>query len=202
MLLGRSLAARKVISLIEQVAATTAPVLITGESGTGKELAAKSIHACSARRGRPFVAINCAAMPETLIESELFGHERGAFTGAHQRREGCFERANGGTLLLDEITEMRLRCRPSCSGCWKRKRSVVWGVSRRFRSMCESWLRPTVSLGVDPRGSAPRRLVLPPQRAFDRTSAAARTNRRSTIIGRGISSTVQSRTPQGGSGNK
>lgn len=108
MLLGRSLAARKVISLIEQVAATTAPVLIRGESGTGKELAAKSIHACSARRGRPFVAINCAAMPETLIESELFGHERGAFTGAHQRREGCFERANGGTLLLDEITEMRL----------------------------------------------------------------------------------------------
>jgi transcriptional regulator with PAS, ATPase and Fis domain len=107
MLVGRSLAARRVISLIEQVAATTAPVLITGESGTGKELAAKSIHARSPRHGRPFVAINCAAVPETLIESELFGHERGAFTGAHQRREGCFERANGGTLLLDEITEMR-----------------------------------------------------------------------------------------------
>jgi len=95
------------MGLIEQVAATTASVLITGESGTGKELAAKSIHARSARRDRPFVAINCAAVPETLIESELFGHERGAFTGAHQRREGCFERANGGTLLLDEITEMR-----------------------------------------------------------------------------------------------
>ena len=108
MLVGRSLAARRVISLIEQVAATTAPVLITGESGTGKELAAKSIHARSPRRDRPFVAINCAAVPETLIESELFGHERGAFTGAHQRRAGCFERANGGTLLLDEITEMRL----------------------------------------------------------------------------------------------
>jgi len=95
------------MNLIEQVAATTAPVLITGESGTGKELAAKSIHARSLRRDRPFVAINCAAVPETLIESELFGHERGAFTGAHQRRAGCFERANGGTLLLDEITEMR-----------------------------------------------------------------------------------------------
>ena len=107
MLVGRSPAARRVISLIEQVAATTAPVLITGESGTGKELAAKSIHARSLRHDRPFVAINCAAVPETLIESELFGHERGAFTGAHQRREGCFERANGGTLLLDEITEMR-----------------------------------------------------------------------------------------------
>ena len=107
MLVGRSPAARRVISLIEQVAATTAPVLITGETGTGKELAAKSIHARSARRDRPFVAINCAAMPEALIESELFGHERGSFTGAHQRQAGCFERANGGTLLLDEITEMR-----------------------------------------------------------------------------------------------
>jgi len=107
MLVGRSPAARRVISLIEQVAATTAPVLITGESGTGKELAAKYIHARSPRRDRPFVAINCAAMPEALIESELFGHERGSFTGAHQRQAGCFERANGGTLLLDEITEMR-----------------------------------------------------------------------------------------------
>lgn len=107
MLVGRSPAARQVISLIEQVAATTAPVLITGETGTGKELAAKSIHARSLRRDRPFVAINCAAMPEALIESELFGHERGSFTGAHQRQAGCFERANGGTLLLDEITEMR-----------------------------------------------------------------------------------------------
>ena len=107
MLVGRSPAARRVISLIEQVAATNAPVLITGESGTGKELAAKSIHARSPRHDRPFVAINCAAVPETLIESELFGHERGAFTGAHQRQAGCFERANGGTLLLDEITEMR-----------------------------------------------------------------------------------------------
>jgi transcriptional regulator with PAS, ATPase and Fis domain len=107
MLIGRSLGARRVTNLIEQVAATNAPVIITGESGTGKELAAKSIHARSERRNRPFVAINCAAVPESLIESELFGHERGAFTGAHQRREGCFERAHGGTLLLDEITEMR-----------------------------------------------------------------------------------------------
>ena len=103
MLVGRSLAARRVMNLIEQIAATSAPVVITGENGTGKELAAKSIHAGSERRNRPFVAINCAAVPETLIESELFGHERGAFTGAHQQR-GVFP-------------ELRRNLSPRTAGC-------------------------------------------------------------------------------------
>jgi transcriptional regulator with PAS, ATPase and Fis domain len=97
---------RKIYQLIEQAAPTGASVLIMGESGTGKELVAQSIHQLSPRAAFPFVAINCAAIPETLLESEIFGHEKGAFTGAADRRQGCFELADHGTLFLDEIGEM------------------------------------------------------------------------------------------------
>jgi two-component system response regulator HydG len=106
-LFGKSLAMRRVLTSIERLAESSASVIITGESGTGKELAARTIHQLSSRKNAPFIGINCAAIPQTLMESELFGHERGAFTGADRRREGCFELANGGTLLLDEITEMK-----------------------------------------------------------------------------------------------
>ncbi|MGH9957430.1 MAG: sigma-54-dependent transcriptional regulator [Pyrinomonadaceae bacterium] len=105
-LIGRSESMRAIYSLIEQVAPSSASVLVTGDSGTGKELVARTLHQKSPRRDRPFVAINCSAIPETLMESELFGHERGAFTGAASRRQGCFELADTGTLLLDEIAEM------------------------------------------------------------------------------------------------
>jgi DNA-binding NtrC family response regulator len=107
-MLGRSLAMRRVLTLIDQVAPTDASAIITGESGTGKEIAAKTIHALSKRSQGPYIAVNCVAIPETLMESELFGHERGAFTGADRRRDGYFEWADGGTLLLDEISEMKV----------------------------------------------------------------------------------------------
>ncbi len=105
----RDAAMEKVVRLAEQVARSEASVLITGESGTGKEVLARHVHQKSLRRDKPFICVNCAAIPDNLLESELFGHEKGAFTGAVARRIGKFEEANGGTLLLDEISEMDVR---------------------------------------------------------------------------------------------
>ncbi len=105
-LVGGSKAMQEVMRVIEMAAPSSASVLITGETGSGKEIVARTIHKLSPRASGPFVAINCSAIPETLMESEIFGHERGAFTGAAERRIGCFELADGGTLLLDEIGEM------------------------------------------------------------------------------------------------
>jgi len=105
-IISESPAIRQVLALVKQVAPSSATVLIQGESGTGKELVARALHEGSPRRGRPFIRVNCAALPETLLESELFGYERGAFTGAGARKEGRFELADGGTLLLDEVGDL------------------------------------------------------------------------------------------------
>jgi two-component system NtrC family response regulator len=107
-MLGSSPAIRSAFESIRKVATTDAPVLLLGESGTGKEMAARALHQGSSRKDGPFVAINCSAIPETLLESELFGHEKGSFTGAHAQRKGRLESANGGTLFLDEIGEIPL----------------------------------------------------------------------------------------------
>ena len=106
--IGESPAIRGVLALVRQVAPTSATVLIQGESGTGKELVARALHDLSRRRGKPFVRVNCAALPENLLESELFGYEKGAFTGAVGRKEGRFQLADGGTLLLDEVGDLSL----------------------------------------------------------------------------------------------
>ncbi len=105
-IIGRSRAMVRLLDMVDTIAQSDAPVLITGETGTGKELVARRIHALSDRRDKPFVAVNCAAFPETLLEAELFGHEAGAFTGAVKRREGRFSMADGGTLMLDEVGEI------------------------------------------------------------------------------------------------
>lgn len=108
-LIWKDPAMERVVQLAGQIARSDAPVLVTGESGTGKEVIARHLHQKSLRKDKPFVAVNCAAIPDNLLESELFGHEKGAFTGAIARRIGKFEEANGGTLLLDEISEMDVR---------------------------------------------------------------------------------------------
>jgi len=125
-LIGSGAAMARLTAQIERVAASETRVCILGETGTGKELVARAIHEKSPRRENAFVTLNCAAVPAELIESELFGHEKGAFTGAAAKHAGKFEQADGGTLFLDEIAICPWPCRRSCCECWKRARSNEW----------------------------------------------------------------------------
>ncbi|MBU2471136.1 MAG: sigma-54 factor interaction domain-containing protein, partial [Bacteroidetes bacterium] len=107
-IIGESIAISEIVEIIQQVATTDITVLITGESGVGKEIFAKAIHKSSQRANKPIITVNCGAIPEGIIESELFGHEKGSFTGANEARKGYFEIADGGTIFLDEIGELPL----------------------------------------------------------------------------------------------
>jgi two-component system, NtrC family, response regulator AtoC len=132
-MIAASPAMQKVLAMVATVAPQKTTVLITGESGTGKELVARALHFHSPRRSQPFIAVNCAAIPEALLESELFGHERGAFTDAHSRRIGCFESAQGGTLFLDEIGEMSRATQAKILRAIEQKELTRVGGTQRFQ---------------------------------------------------------------------
>src|SRR5882724_6138116 len=133
-IVGSSPALRRVLGMVRMVAPTDATVLINGETGTGKEMIAEAIHKCSDRRNGPFVKVNCAAIPAGLLESELFGHERGAFTGAIARRVGRFEAASRGTLFLDEIGEIPLELQPKLLRVLQEREFERLGDSRTLKS--------------------------------------------------------------------
>jgi len=132
-----------VYRVIDRVADTQCTILITGESGTGKELVAKAVHKQSQRAPKPFVAINCGAIPEALLESELFGHARGAFTGAHANKVGRIALAEGGTLFLDEIGEMPLSLQVKLLRVCKRVSTHPWATTAPSKQTCASWPPPT-----------------------------------------------------------
>lgn len=154
---GMSSAMRKVYGIIDLAAASAAPVLITGETGTGKELAAKAIHRLSSRRDRPFIAVNVGALPETLVESELFGHEKGAFTGAHRKKEGRFTLAQGGTLFLDELDALPLSIQPKLLRALEARE--VWAVGAEAPIIAD--VRLVAATGADPERLKDGRLLRP-----------------------------------------
>ena len=181
-LVGRSAAMQQVFDLIARVAPTQATVLLTGASGTGKELAAETVHLMSTRRSHPFFAINCGAIAKTLIESELFGHERGSFTGADSRHRGYFEQAHRGTLFLDEVTEMPLEAQS------KLLRVLESGTLMRVggSETVQADVRVVAATNADPQqavaqGTLSRGPLLPAQCVPDHHAAAQRAQRKISI---------------------
>jgi transcriptional regulator with GAF, ATPase, and Fis domain len=130
-MIGRAPVMQDLFSMIRRLAPHVRTALVSGETGTGKELVARALHKVGPRRERRFVTVNCSAVVETLLESELFGHVKGAFTGAHVTKRGLFEQAGGGTLFLDEIGDMGSGSRASCCGCSRIARCARWAATRR-----------------------------------------------------------------------
>jgi two-component system nitrogen regulation response regulator GlnG len=163
-IVGRSDAMQQVFKMIGRVAASDAPVMITGESGSGKELVARTIHNYSSRSSKSFLAINCAAIPENLLESELFGHEKGSFTGAHSQRIGRFEQSDNGTLFLDEIGEMPLQVKVRSSGSCKKGNFSRVGGNQTIRANVRIVCATNKNLEEEVARKNFREDLLPPQR--------------------------------------
>ena len=177
-MIGESYAMDRLREQVAMAAPTNGRVLIIGENGTGKELVARNIHGMSRRRSAPFVEVNCAAIPEELIESELFGHVRGAFTGAVADRRGKFEAAHGGTIFLDEIGDMSLKTQAKVLRVLQEQVMEPVGGSTRIQGgRARAGRDQQGSAGRDPRRPLPRGPVLPPERGADLRAAAARAGR-------------------------
>ena len=191
-LVGQSPAIRQIYAVVEKVANTPSTVLITGESGTGKELIARALHENSSRHAGPFIKINCAAIPKTLIESELFGYEKGAFTGAVGAKPGRFELAHGGTLFLDEIGEIPVEMQVKLLRVLQESEFERVGgiktikVDVRLVAATNRDLQQEIAAGALPRGP-----VLPAQRRADPPPAAARAPRGHPAAGRALPRKVQ-----------
>ena len=200
-ILGRSDAMQVVFSTIETVANTSSTVLVSGESGTGKELVARAIHFNSLRRDRPFVAVNCGAVPETLLESELFGHVRGAFTGAHANKKGLMEVAEGGSIFLDEIGEMPTSMQVKLLRVLQDRRFRRLGGTDEVQADVQGHRRHESGPAEDGvRGTVSRRPLLPAQRALDPGAAAARARRGHPVAGRTLPRAVRCTNGQARSG--
>jgi formate hydrogenlyase transcriptional activator len=184
-IVGQSRALKKVLQQVETVAPTDSAVLLCGETGTGKELIARAIHDLSGRRERTLVKLNCAAIPTGLLESELFGHEKGAFTGAIAQRLGRFELANKGTLLLDEIGEIPLELQPKLLRVLQEHEFERLGSSRTIKTNARLIAATNCDLlQMVGREKIPKRSVLPVECISDQHTTVARTDRRYSTAGR------------------
>ena len=198
-IVGSCPAMREVYKAIGRVAGQDVPVLITGESGTGKELVARAIYQHGPRAKAPFLAINCAAIPESLLESELFGHEKGAFTGADRRRIGKFEQCNGGTLFLDEIGDMPLALQAKILRLLQEQAFERVGGNETIRTDVRLIAATHRDLKAwSERGEVPAGPVLPAGRLHHPPAAPARAGRRPAAAGAALPAPLQPRAGAGG----